>query len=257
MEKIKVSYSHENSIAKVVLDDGKGNVLDAVMMGELIELFEKFKSNNNLKLITFEGAGKHFSFGASVEEHTKGKCGAMLSSFHKMFYALIEMGIPTAAIVSGQCLGGGFELAMACNFIFADETAVFGQPEIMLGVFAPPSSIILPMKIGSARAEDFLITGRSVESEYARKLGLVNKIYKNRVGMNSGVSEWAEKHILGKSASSLKFANRASRVIFNERLMNYLPVLEKFYNDELMNTHDANEGINSFIEKRKPEWKNK
>jgi len=257
MKKIKVSYSHENSLAKVILDDGKGNILDAVMMGELIELFEKFKANNNLKLITFEGAGKHFSFGASVEEHTKDQCGLMLTSFHKMFYSLIELAIPTVAIVSGQCLGGGFELAMACNFIFADETAVFGQPEIMLGVFAPPSSIILPMKIGSARAEDLLISGRSIDSKYANDIGLVNKIYKNRVGMNSGVSEWAEKHILSKSASSLKFANRASRVIFNERLMNYLPVLEKFYTEELMNTHDANEGINSFIEKRKPEWKNK
>ncbi len=253
MEKVKVSYSHQGAVANVLLDDGKGNILDAIMMDELLNHFENFKKNNDLKLITFEGAGKHFSFGASVEEHTKEKCGSMLGSFHKMFYSLIEMAIPSVAIVSGQCLGGGFELAMACNFIFADESAVFGQPEIMLGVFAPPSSLILPMKLGSARAEDFLITGKSVKSEYAENIGLVNKIIQNR----GEVTDWISKYITGKSASSLRYAVRAARVVFNETIINYLPVLEKFYTGELMNTHDANEGINSFIEKRKPRWKNK
>ena len=71
MEKVKIEYTHNNSVVCITLDDGKGNVLDNIMMNELNELFDDFSSNENLKLITFEGAGKHFSFGASVEEHTK------------------------------------------------------------------------------------------------------------------------------------------------------------------------------------------
>ncbi|MCZ2130395.1 MAG: hypothetical protein LC109_09020, partial [Bacteroidia bacterium] len=67
MEKIKFNYSHNNSVANILLDDGKGNVLDNVMMLELLECFDEFTKNKNLKLITFQGEGKHFSFGASVE----------------------------------------------------------------------------------------------------------------------------------------------------------------------------------------------
>ena len=78
MEKIKVDYTHDNAVARITLDDGKGNVLDNIMMSELIELLTSYKDNPNLKLITFEGAGNNFSYGASVEEHTKERAGEML-----------------------------------------------------------------------------------------------------------------------------------------------------------------------------------
>jgi len=257
MKKIKISYNNSNEIAYITLDDGKGNILDAVMMDQLLELLDNFKDMKTLKLIIFKGEGKHFSFGASVEEHTRDNCGDMLKSFHKLFYNLIDLAIPTAAIVSGQCLGGGLELALICNFIFCDKTAVFGQPEVVLGVFPPPASLILPMKIGQAKADDLLITGRYIKAERAYEYGLINRIYDDKESMNVGVEEWAIKHIAGKSASSLRFAVKTARSIFNTTLLNYLPMLEKYYNEELMNTEDANEGINSFIEKRKPVWSNK
>ena len=90
MQKIKVEYTHEQSVARVILDDGKGNILDSIMMNDLHELFKTLKENRSIKLITFEGAGKHFSFGASVEEHTKERAGAMLASFHQLFYEIID-----------------------------------------------------------------------------------------------------------------------------------------------------------------------
>jgi cyclohexa-1,5-dienecarbonyl-CoA hydratase len=120
------------------------------MMLEILDCFKSFKTNTDLKLVTFQGEGKHFSFGASVEEHTKELAGTMLQTFHKIFMNIVEMQIPTMAKISGQCLGGGMELALICNFIFADKTAKLGQPEIILGVFPPPASIILPEKIGLA-----------------------------------------------------------------------------------------------------------
>ena len=172
MQKIKVEYLYENSVARIILDDGKGNVLDNIMMNELIPLLQSFKLNNNLKLITFEGAGKNFSYGASVEEHTKDKAAQMLESFHKIFLTLIELSIPTLAKISGQSLGGGFELCLVCNFIFADKTAKVGQPEILLGVFAPPASIMLPLKIGNAKSDELLITGKIISAEEAKQIGL-------------------------------------------------------------------------------------
>ncbi len=256
MEKLRIEYSHNNSIARIILDDGKGNVLDAIMMSELQELLNSFKGKNELKLITFEGEGKHFSFGASVEEHTRENAPQMLKSFHQLFYTLGELSIPTAAKISGQCLGGGLELALACNFMFADETAKLGQPEIILGVFPPPASLILPLKLGSAKADELLITGKVITAERGKEIGLLNEVYDDKEAMNTEVEKWISKQILPKSASSLRYATRAGRTFFNHIIGKFLPELESTYVDQLMETKDANEGIQSFLEKREPVWQN-
>jgi cyclohexa-1,5-dienecarbonyl-CoA hydratase len=256
MEKIEVNYSHEQTVCQVTLNDGKGNVLDRTMMAELLALLEELKENPEVKLITFEGHGKHFSFGASVEEHTKDRAPAMLGAFHQIFFNIIDLGIPLLAKISGQCLGGGFELALICNVLFADKTAKMGQPEIILGVFPPPASIILPLKIGNARAEELLITGRTIDAAEGTKLGLINEVLTDKIEMDKAVEQWIVKHIEPKSASSLKFAVKAARKTFNHLMINKLPELEKEYLESLMATEDANEGIQSFIEKRPPVWKN-
>jgi len=256
MEKIKISFTHDNSVARIILDDGKGNVLDHIMMEELQGLFNSLRQNNNLKLIVFEGAGRHFSFGASVEEHKKEFAAVMLRNFHQLFYLLRDLAIPTMAKISGQCLGGGLELALMCNFMFADKTAKLGQPEIVLGVFPPPASILLPEKIGLARAEDLLLTGKIIGAEEAKNFGLVNELFEDKTQMEAGIENWIELYIVPRSASSLRFGVRASRAKFNHLLSNFLPQLENLYVRQLMETHDANEGINSFIEKRKPMWAN-
>jgi len=256
MQKIKVEYLYENAVARIILDDGKGNVLDSIMMNDLNGLLNEFKSKNDLKLITFEGAGKNFSFGASVEEHTKDKAAQMLESFHQIFLTLIELNIPTLSKISGQSLGGGFELCLMCNFIFADETAKVGQPEIMLGVFAPPASIMLPLKIGNAKSDELLITGKIITAEEAKNIGLFNKVFEDKAMMEEAVDEWIQKNILGKSASSLRYATRVARASFNYFMLKNIPTFTDIFIKELMETNDANEGINSFMEKRKAVWKN-
>ena len=254
MEKIKVSYLNNNSVAQIILDDGKGNVLDHIMMDELQQLLSSFKEKKEIKLITFEGAGKHFSFGASVEEHQKDMAAAMLRSFHQLFYTLRDLAIPTLAKISGQCLGGGLELALMCNFMFADKSARLGQPEIVLGVFPPPASVILPEKIGLARAEELLLTGKAITADEAKVFGLLNEVFDDKSKLDEGVLSFIEKYIVPRSASSLRFGVKASRAKFNHVLGNFLPMLEQMYVNSLMNTKDANEGITSFLEKRKPVW---
>lgn len=256
MQKVELNYKYDGQVAEIILNDGKGNVLDSIMMRELNQLFKEFKKKPDLKIITFEGAGKHFSFGASVEEHTKDQVVEMLHNFHKLFYNLVDLSIPTLAKISGQCLGGGHELALICNFMFADSTAKLGQPEIMLGVFPPPASILLPLKIGSARAEELLITGKTIDAGEAEKIGLLNRVYEDKETLILETDGWIQKHILPKSAGSLRYSVRSGRIILNKLFKKNLRKLEKVFIKELMETHDANEGILSFMEKRKPEWKN-
>ena len=256
MEKIKFSYSHNETVANILLDDGKCNVLDNIVMLEILDCLKKAGENPNIKLITFQGEGKHFSFGASVEEHTRELAETMLKTFHKIFFTLAQLSIPTLAKISGQCLGGGMELAIMCNFLFAEKNAKLGQPEIVLGVFPPPASVILPEKIGLAQAEELLLTGKSIDADEAKRIGLINYVFDDKNALNTATDEWIEKNIVPKSASSLRFGVRASRAKFNHVLNNFLNQLEYIYVRELMQTKDANEGINAFLQKRTPVWSN-
>ncbi|MCC7301304.1 MAG: enoyl-CoA hydratase/isomerase family protein [Bacteroidia bacterium] len=257
MEKIKLNYSHSGTVARITLAAEKGNILDSIMMNDLKKAFIEFAGKPEIKLLVFEGEGKHFSFGASVEEHKKEHAAEMLRSFHNLFYSIRDLAVPVVALVSGQCLGGGMEVALAANFIFADQSARFGQPEVVLGVFPPPASVILPEKIGLARAEELLLTGKSVTAAEAHQMGLVNKVFESKEAMNIGLEEFIRDFIAPRSASSLRFAVKASRAKFNHVLGNFLAHLEDMYVNELMETNDACEGINAFLEKRAPVWKNR
>ncbi|NOY05188.1 MAG: cyclohexa-1,5-dienecarbonyl-CoA hydratase [Chlorobi bacterium] len=253
---VAVETLYDGQVRRLTLNAPKANVLDAEMMSALQAALDACRNEAGLKMIQITGAGNHFSFGASVAEHTKENAPAMLSQFHALFYTMAELAIPTAALVSGQCLGGGLEVALMCNFIFVDKSARLGQPEIILGVFAPPASLLLPLKLGQARADDLLLTGRSITGEDAKAFGLAAEVYEDREALLAGVDEWTRKHVLPKSASSLRFAVKAARMQFYEGLREKLGALERMYVSDLMETADANEGIQAFLEKRKPEWVN-
>ncbi|MFQ6673632.1 MAG: enoyl-CoA hydratase/isomerase family protein, partial [Fidelibacterota bacterium] len=244
-------------VVRLTLNAPKGNILDREMMSELQAALDRLHDQPSVKLVQFAGAGDHFSFGASVPDHAPDRVSEMLKQFHRLFYTLMELAIPSAAIISGRCLGGGLELALICNFLFVDRTARLGQPETTLGVFPPPASLILPLRIGQTKADEFILTGRTFSAGEMENVGLVTGLYEDRKSLHAGVEAWVEEHIIPKSASSLRYAVRAARWEFNESLSTLLGELERFYLDELMSSHDAHEGISAFMEKRKPRWKNR
>ncbi|MBI5570356.1 MAG: enoyl-CoA hydratase/isomerase family protein [Desulfomonile tiedjei] len=253
---IRCEKHFDGVVVKIVLNSPKANVLEAAMLGEICSALDELGCEKEVKLIVFEGEGKHFSFGASVPEHTKENAAMMLKAFHAMFYQLVDLAVPTMAVVRGQCLGGGMELALFCNFIVADKTAMFGQPEIVLGVLPPPASVMLPRKVGQSYADDLVLTGRSIDASEAFRIGLVNLLVEEGADAWDTASAWIQKHILVKSASSLRIANQAVRGNFFRRILEDLPRMEALYLKDLMESYDANEGINAFLEKRKPQWKN-
>jgi cyclohexa-1,5-dienecarbonyl-CoA hydratase len=153
--------------------------------------------------------------------------------------------------VQGQCLGGGLELALACGRIFAAPGAQFGQPEIKLGVFAPAASALLPYRVNQPDAEDLLLTGRSIAAEEALAMGLVQAVADDPA---AAALAWFEQHLLGKSAAALACATVAARGVMQHQVRERLAALEKLYLEWLMRTHDANEGLAAFLEKRQPAW---
>ncbi len=254
-KKIIVENHFDGQAMRIILNSPKGNILDGEMMGEMIAALDGAVENKHLKIIVFEGSGKHFCFGASVEEHRKDQAAKMLDQFHGLFFKLMDLNIPTAAIVRGQCLGGGMELAIYCDFVFAEQTAAFGQPEIKLGVLPPPASIILPLRIGQAGADAIVLTGESIDMKRAFELGIVTHAVPEGKDGWEHVGQWISEIMLPKSASSLRLARSCVRMHFNRRVRELLPEIQKVYLEKLMETHDANEGIDSFLNRRKPGFK--
>lgn len=243
---IRVEALEDGAVVRLVLNRPKANILDAAMIGAIVEALDA-QVHKHTKLVLFEGEGAHFCFGASVEEHQAEQAGDMLRAFHGLFRKLAELAVPTCAIVRGQCLGGGLELASWCTWIVATPDARLGQPEIKLAVFPPMASLLLPWRVGGAHGLDLCVSGRSVKAEEAQQMGLISAV------TDDPESWWRalfDKHLAPTSASSLRFAERAARIDLSERFETQLPKLEQLYLSELMNTFDANEGIAAFLERR-------
>jgi cyclohexa-1,5-dienecarbonyl-CoA hydratase len=207
----------------------------------------------HLKLLTIEGAGADFSFGASIPEHAPGQIERVLPQAHALIYALLDFPAPTAAIVRGRCLGGGFEIALACDFIFAEQSARFGLPEIGLGLFPPTAAVLLPPRIGVARATRAILTGESQPATAMAAAGLVEQVCADGA-IGESVEQWFDTHFRGRSAAALRHAAAAARFSLAQHARQVLPELERLYLADLMGTADAAEGIAAFLEKRPPRW---
>jgi len=179
----------------------------------------------------------------------------MLDTFHGIFRSLAQISKPVVAIVDGPALGGGCEFIAACDIVIASDRARFGQPEIKLGVFPPVAAILLPRIIGDKKAREMILLGEMVDAAEAQRLGLVSQVVPS-----SALKQEAEG-VLAKlrdlSGASLHFTRTALELGRDRDFEATLAQVEDLYLNELMKTEDAIEGVRSFMEKRKPEWRNK
>jgi cyclohexa-1,5-dienecarbonyl-CoA hydratase len=252
-EKIKSTLTHSGAVLRVQLDAPPGNVLDRVMIEELRALLRQI-ATQPIKALVLEGAGENFSYGASIEEHRADQVADMLQRFHALFRELLEFSRPTIAVVRGACLGGGLELASFCTRVIAAPDSRLGLPEMKLAVFPPLGCLLLPDRVGRAMAEELCLTGRILDAHQAEVAHLVDQVADNPA---AAAERWIAEHLLPKSATALRFAVQAARQTSRAAFLEGLDALERLYVAELMQTHDAREGIEAFLEKRPPQWKNR
>ena len=255
---LRVWREKDGRLLRVRLARPKANVLDAELVAALDGAFaaaaRPAPETPALRGVLLDAEGPHFSFGASVEEHLPGKVAGMLRGFHALLLRMLELPVPVLVAVKGQCLGGGLELASAGGLVFAGRDAKLGQPEIVLGVFAPAASCLLPERIGPAAAEDLLLSGRSVDAAEALRLGLVSAVADDP---EAAALAWFDEHLAKRSAAALGYAVRAARAGLVERVRTKLAALEDLYLSGLMSTRDATEGLTAFLEKRPARWEDR
>src|ERR1039457_480131 len=165
-------------------------------------------AGRELNALVIAADGPHFSFGASVEEHLPDQIAGTLRALNTLLRRIAEAPAPVIAAVRGQCLGGGFELVLACDLILADKTAQFGSPEIKLAVFAPAASALLPVRVGLAVAAQLLLTGAALSAEEAARCGLVAGCADN---FGAALAACLKSHFLPRSPPALKAPCQAVR----------------------------------------------
>jgi cyclohexa-1,5-dienecarbonyl-CoA hydratase len=243
--------SSDGAVHTITLDKSPGNVIDIALCGRLRHAIAAAAEAEDGKVLVLRGAGKHFSFGASVEEHLPDKAPDMLAALGGVIRDLIGFPYPTLAGVQGSCLGGGLEVVLACGIVIAEESAILASPEIQLGVLAPAATALLP---GRA-AEDVLLTGRNVTAGEALRLGIVNAIAADG-DLDAAIDTFVDEYFVPRSALSLRLATRAVRQERQAEIERRLDEAERLYIEELLPTHDGVEGIEAFLEKRPPVWRN-
>ena len=230
------------------------NALNATVMQELSTALEDFDADPDIGAIVLTGDERAFAAGADIKEMAGASAVDMIKADRIAIWDRIRnIKVPVIAAVSGWCLGGGHELAMGCDMIVASETAIFGQPEINLGVIPGAGGTQrLTRAVGKALAMEMVLNNRNMSADEALRYGLVNRVapvelyLENAIQLANEIAERAPLAIrFGKEAINNAFESFLADGIADERRSFYF----------LFSTEDQKEGMQAFEEKRPAEWK--
>jgi enoyl-CoA hydratase len=237
----------------------KLNSLNGQTMDEFENVFDSIKTNDEIFVVIITGSGeKAFVAGADISELNKLdvlSAKEFSEKGNRIFRMIETLDKPVIAAVNGFALGGGSELALSCHIRFASDNAKFGQPEVNLGIIPGYGGTQrLARLVNSARALEMILTGDMITADEAYRIGLVNKIYP-QAELLSKTLEFAEK-ISSKGRQAIRFALKAVKAIDNFTLRDGLSYEASLF-ALVCGTEDFKEGTKAFLEKRKPQFKNR
>ncbi|MFN3285311.1 MAG: enoyl-CoA hydratase/isomerase family protein [bacterium] len=238
----------------VTLNRPPHNVLTIAVMRELEGVLREAFADPAARAVVLTAEGRSFCAGVDVAEHTAEKVHEMLEAFHALCRTLVDADVPTVAGVGGAALGGGCELVALCDVVVASESATFGQPEVRVGVF-PPVAAAAFLPLMGKQAVVPILTGEVLTARQARELGLVTDVVPAE-DLEQAVRRRVEQ-LCAHSAPVLRLAKRATLGTFRRAFHQALQEAEHIYAEELMRTEDAHEGLQAFLEKRKPTWQHR
>ena len=258
----RIIYEKKDGVAWITLNNPQRfNALDYEMRKELKVALEDASSDKSIIAVVITGSEKAFCAGGDVQAFAEMKPLDVLELYRDVGTALVlgrmirDMSKPVVAAVNGYCLGAGFELAQSCDIIFASEDAVFGQPEINVGLIPGGGGTQrLPRFIGEKKAKELIFTGDRLTAKEIAEMGLINKVVPGDQLMNV-VKEFIEK-IKSKSPVAIAAAKEAINAAMEMSLSEGFKYEAQLF-AQLFSTEDQKEGAKAFLEKRKPVWKGK
>lgn len=253
-------YEKKGGIATITINRPQVlNVLSKETYMELLSRLDDAEKDGDVKVIVLTGAGeKAFCAGLDLKDAKEISPIEMLELArlgHKLTLILEEIGKPVIAAINGYALGGGLELAMACDIRIASENARLGQPEVNVGLIPGNGGTQrLPRLVGKGIAKELIFTGKTIDAKTAETLGLVNKVVP--IGELKQTVENIAQELLTKPPIALKLAKELINISTEVDLKIGL-AHEAEATGVLASTNDFKEGVNAFLEKRKPEYKGK
>ena len=246
--------TQEKGIARIVLNRPKHNVFNIDMMQELTELLAQLNNDTELKCVVIAAQGASWCAGVEVSDHKPELAPEMIRVFDALLKQIHALGVPSIAAVHGVCLGGGLEVAIACDMIVASKAAIFGQPEIKLGFLPPYAAVRLPHLVGPSRAVEICTTGRRYSAEAVHRMGMLAEL------LEADAFEEGLEKLIKEIGHCSPLIIRLNKKAVNQHLgMDIDKAMESvsdLFLNELMKTEDTLEGIKSFEEKRRPQWRN-
>jgi cyclohexa-1,5-dienecarbonyl-CoA hydratase len=242
-------------VATIVLSRAPLNIINIEMMDELNSAWDEIDALD-AQVIVISGEGQRgFSAGVDIADHVPERVQPMLTKFHRLIRRIFESDRITVAAVHGHTLGGGAELAMVCDFVIAAADAHIGVPEISLACYPPVAAAYLPRAIGFHRASQLVLLGEPIAADEALRMGLISKVVPP-AELTSTVDDYIDR-LLTKSAAAIALTKKCLREGLDHNFERALDRTEKIYMEELAKTEDMREGIQAFLEKRPPNWKNR
>ena len=246
-------------ISSIIIDEPKTyNSLSFKNLNDLLKVFKKLDSNENVKVIILEGSGKGFSAGHNLKEvkslKKKNKYQKLFNLCSKVMLQIVEGRKPVIAKVHGAAFAAGCQLVASCDLAYSSNDALFATPGVNIGLFCSTPMVAVSRKINRKSMMEMLLTGEPIKANFAKELGLINNHYSKK-RLNKEVLKIAKK-IASKSNLTIKIGKQA----FYKQLE--MPLSKAYsYTSKMMTINmmamDAREGISAFLEKRKPNWKNK
>jgi enoyl-CoA hydratase len=253
-------YEKKDNIGVLTVNrPDKLNALSTELTEELLQFLVEVEKDDDLRVLVITGAGdKAFVAGADIKELVERDAvmGRDISRFRQALFARIEnLPIPVIAAVNGYALGGGLELALACNIRIASEKAQFGAPEVKLGIIPGDGGTQrLPRLVGLGRAMELVLTGDFIDALEAHRIGLVNKVVPHEELLENVMA--LAKKIASRPPLAVKFAKEAvNRGQEGDTTAGY--ALESYLHALACTTEDKAEGVAAFLEKRKGDFKGK
>lgn len=243
----------EAGVAHIVLDRPEvRNAIDQAMIDDLHAALGALERDESVNVLVLSGAGgKAFAAGADIAQLRARKSReALLAINARLFQRLEEFPQPTIAAITGYCLGGGCELAMACDVRIAGRSSKFGQPEVALGILpAAGGTQRLPRLVGLGRAKELIFTGRAVDAEEAWRIGLVNHVVEDHEVLEKAAE------VAGEIAKHGRLALRLAKVALNASSRTGQDagfLVEQVAQAVLFDSADKEARMKAFLEKRKP-----